>query len=357
MKEAKKGVTILREYTLIGILVSKRNERKGTLQLYQRHHSLPLKLCAFAHKDVLWKKHKIVGLQLIGNKWTQRVLPFPQAVYNRCYNKSIASIRRLERVIGRGKCFNIINWFNKWEVYNFLRQSYLKRYVPDTFLLDEVDIAELIRVNKLLYIKPCYGNQGNSVYRLELKENGEIHISLHSLAPSFICRKGEDIRHKLGSFLGSDSYIVQKGVQSSRINQQYYDIRALVQKDISGRWRVSNRACRVAYELYFNTTVYQTILDADEILARLFPLRVMKEIALEAIDEVSVNAALVLESHVAGLGELSVDFVLDREMKLWIIEINGKPQKTIYQDMKNSKSADLVYRRPLEYSYYLSRQP
>ena len=79
--------------------------------------------------------------------------------------------------------------------------------------------------------------------------------------------------------------------------------------------------------------------------------------SLRLIDEVSVNAAQVLESHMAGVGELAVDFVLDREMKLWIIEINGKPQKSIYQDIKNFKSAELVYRRPMEYAYYLSSQP
>lgn len=36
---------------------------------------------------------------------------------------------------------------------------------------------------------------------------------------------------------------------------------------------------------------------------------------------------------------------LQSEMKLWIIEINGKPQKTIYQDIKSFRSKALVYRR------------
>jgi hypothetical protein len=55
------------------------------------------------------------------------------------------------------------------------------------------------------------------------------------------------------------------------------------------------------------------------------------------------------------LGEISVNFVLDKEMKLWIIELNGKPQKSIYKDIKNFKYEQLIYRRPLEYAYFLSQ--
>ena len=343
------------DYPLIGILVPNKKNRKRILKLYQRYHNLPVKLFAFTPADIFWQKLQIVGICEIGGKWKESIFPFPDAVYNRCYNKKTTTIQLLEHIIGQGKCFNRINWFNKWEVYNSLKQSNLKRYIPDTFLFDQADLSELLKKYKLVFIKPAYGNQGKSVYRIELKENKDIHISLYSLAPRYICRENEDIQQKLNKLIDKKSYIIQQGIQSCQIENQYYDIRILVQKNIHGKWRVSTMTCRVANELYFNASVYQSIFDAEEIFDRIFPLKINKITALRSINKISINAAQLLENYMGLLGELSVDFVLDKEMKLWIIELNGKPQKSIYKDIKNFEYEQLIYRRPVEYAYYLSQ--
>ena len=339
---------------IIGVLVSTRNERKTNLKLYQGHHTLPLKLFAFSREDINWDKHKIIGLCQIGSKWEEKLFPFPHAVYNQCYNKISTTIEQLNNVIGGDKCFNSINWFSKWNVYNLLIHSNIQMHIPDTFLLNEVNISELVKKYKLVYVKPSYGNHGKSVYRLELKENGDIHMSLHSIAPRVICRKNEDIQQKLAQLLGENIFIVQKGIQTSQIDNQNYDIRVLVQKDIRGKWMVSTTVCRVAYECYFNTSAYKSIHDAEEFFDQIFPLKKMKESTINSINKISVNAAQVLESSMGLLGELSVDFVLDEEMNLWIIELNGKPQKSIYKDINKFKYEQLIYRRPVEYAYYLS---
>ncbi|ABR47569.1 hypothetical protein Amet_1369 [Alkaliphilus metalliredigens QYMF] len=282
------------------------------------------------------------------------MFPFPHAVYNHYYNKKAITIQRLNNIIGQDKCFNRINWFNKWEVYTLLKQSNLKRYIPDTFLFNEVNVTKLLKKYRLVYIKPAYGNKGKSVYRVELKENGDTYISLHSLPPRFICRKNEDLQKRLDELLNEKIFIVQKGIQSNQINHQYYDIRVLVQKDIRGKWTPSTTICRVANKHYFNTSVYESIYDAEKILDQIFPLKKMKENILQSINRISINAAQVLETHMGLLGEISVDFVLDEEMKLWIIELNGSPQKSIYKDIKNFKHKQLIYSRPMEYAYYLS---
>lgn len=148
---------------------------------------------------------------------------------------------------------------------------------------------------------------------------------------------------------------MQQGVQSSQLEHQSFDIRVLVQKNIHGKWTVSTMTCRVANELYFNASVYQSIFDAEETFDRIFPLKIKKIIALQSMNKISINAAQLLENHMGLLGEISVDFVLDKDMKLWIIELNGKPQKSIFKDIKNFKYEQIIYRRPVEYAYYLSQ--
>ncbi|WP_235427252.1 YheC/YheD family protein [Cohnella kolymensis] len=187
-----------------------------------------------------------------------------------------------------------------------------------------MSVSELLEKYKLLYIKPSYGSMGKSVYRVELKDSGDIHISLHSLAPRYICRKNENIQKKLDELLGLKKYMVQQGVHL--LSQRYFDIRVLVQKGILGEWMVSAITCRVAYEHYFNTSVCGTIYDVSEILPRIFMQEETNEI-LQSLYEVSVEASQEAETYMGSLGELSVDFVIDEHNKLWIIELNGKPQK------------------------------
>jgi len=333
-------------------MVGKKQGRKGVLKLYRRNRNLSLRLYAFTPADILWRKKRIIGLSLKKGVWKRRSFPLPHAVYNRCYNQNRITVQRLEKAIGKNKCFNNINSFNKWELYNLFKQSSLGCYVPDTFLYREAKISELLEKYKQVYIKPPYGHQGKSVYRVELADNGDTHISLHSVAPRYICRRNEDIQGRLDKLLGRQNYMVQQGIQVSQLNRRYFDIRALVQKGMRGEWTVSALIARVAYEGYFNTSMCDNVRDAADILLQVLSPEKTNEILL-SLFEVSVKAAAAAEAHIGLLGELSVDFALDEQSKLWIIELNGKPQKNIYDDLREIKR--IVYSRPLEYAYYLSQ--
>lgn len=339
---------------LIGIMVSNRGSRKSFLKLCLRYQILNLNLYAFTPRDIQWNKQRIIGLRLKKGKWTQGSFPFPHAVYNRCYNKKLSTIQRLEAAIGMNKCFNSINFFNKWDLSKLLAQSSLKPYVPDTFLYNEVNMSELLESYKLIYMKPIYGNKGASVYRVELMDNKDIHISMHSLAPRYIVRKNESIQEKLEKLLGHKSYIVQQGIPMSQLDHKYFDIRVLVQKGITGEWTISTIVSRVAHKGYFNTSMCEHIYHTDEVLSRLFSQEKVNDILL-SLHDISVKAAQAADIHMGSLGELSVDFAIDDNSNLQIIELNGKPQKSIYNDITNFRSKKLIYNRPLEYAYYLSQ--
>jgi len=340
---------------LIGILVPKKKDRINALKLYQHHYDLNMKVCAFTPADIFWRKQRIIGVYRTRDAWKEETLPFPDAVYNRCYKKTTNIAHSVESIIGH-KCFNTITHFNKWVIYNLLKKSQLKAYLPDTFLYDQSKFSNILEQFKLLYIKPVYGNKGKKVYRIELVENGDTLISSHSLAPRYICRKNEDIQGKLAEIMGQkQQYIMQKGIRSSQVEDCYYDLRVLVQKDIYGKWTISAIASRIAYDDFFNTAIFKAIYDAEIYLPQLFPLKETGETLLQILKDVSIKAAGLLDYHLGLLGELSVDFILDENSNLWIIEINGKPQKSIYKNIEGFRYEELIYQRPLEYAYYLSQ--
>lgn len=339
--------------TSIAIMVTGRKRRKKILKLYGRTHNLPVKLFAFTARDILWKKKKIRGLVRMGNKWRERAFPIPHAVYNQSYTNNTETIPRLQSLIAPAKCFNTVTRFNKWSLFNILRETSLKAFLPDTFLYSKDKIAPQLEKYKLIYMKPVYGSQGNQVYRVELKETREIHISCHSLPPVHICRES-DIADKLNELSGQETYIIQEAVHLRRLDQQYFDIRVLVQKNLHGAWTPSATTSRVAYPNYFNTSMYQSIYKLNNVLARLLPQEKTDTI-LHTLRKTSVQAAQHVENHIGLLGEISVDFGLDEQNKLWIIELNGHPQKSIYNDIKNFHNRQTIYSKPIEYAYYLSR--
>jgi len=98
----------------------------------------------------------------------------------------------------------------------------------------------------------------------------------------------------------------------------------------------------------------ERIYDAPKILQELYSHKEKKEI-LQSLNDISINTARIVEFDTGGLGELGIDFALDEERKLWIIEINGKPQKDIYKDLKGYQYKKLIYSRSIEYAYYLSQ--
>jgi hypothetical protein len=337
---------------MIGILVSNKSFRKGILEIYQKYNQLDLTLITFTPNDIFWGNNLLIGLCQKQGALVESMFTLPDAVYNQCYNNSLDVFKPLIGIIGEKNFFNAINSFNKLDIYSFLTQSKLKSHVPNTFLFKDINITEILEEYKLVYIKPFYGNKGQKVFRTELMENGDIHISLHSLAPRYICRKTDNINKIFKKLISQDFFLVQKGILSSHTDIPSYDIRVLVQKNFQGNWVVSSIACRVAFGLYFNASVFEEIFDIEDFIPNLFPNE--SEIIIQKLNAISIDAAKILETQIGLLGELSVDFMLDAERNLWIIEINGMPQKNIYDYIDGYKHLQLIYGRPLEYAYYLS---
>ena len=335
----------------IGILVANRNQRKYILKQYLEYNVSNMKIYCFTPSSINWEKRRILGMHRLNGKWSNDIFPFPSVVYNRCYNNDSKLIERLETVIGRNRCFNHVTRFNKHIVYKNLSQ-WLEPYLPELVMYDKENAAHLLEIHKLLYLKPCYGHKGKGVYRVELKESGEIEIGHHHYLPHIIVGDREQFQERIHELLGLKPYIIQKGIYVKPLNGQTFDMRVLVQKNKSGQWSVTNVISRVAHRGYFNTSICESICLSQEVLLQLYSPDEMNSI-LDSLYNVSLRAAEILEmDSKRNLAELSVDFVLDNDGHVWIIEVNGKPSKDLYVGIKKRYRA---FKRPMEYAYYLCK--
>jgi hypothetical protein len=185
---------------------------------------------------------------------------------------------------------------------------------------------------------------------VELMNSGEIHIGDHYFLPKIIVKDAMQYQESIDKLLGSTPYIIQKGIHIQKLNDQNFDIRALVQKIEMGLWSVTNVVSRIANNGSYNTSIYEKACLSQEVLKRLYPIESVNAIILSIYNN-SLRTAEIIDTETSyHMGEFSVDFALDNDAHPWIIEINGKPQKDLYNGIPNQNT---VYKRPMQYAQYL----
>lgn len=348
---AKKPGRIRKKKRLsIGILVADRKQRKPFLQLYGRY--VPPKVSLYAFHPASITGRGVRGLGLRNRVFQAKRFPLPDVVYNRCYGIGTPA---LENLLGRRiPHFNQRNQFNKEETDRLLRSSGLFGYLPDTAPYAPEGLKRMLEQHGTVVLKPSMGSRGYGVYRIELKDTGEVHISQHHFAPWRILPAGSAIEPALADLTGGSSYLIQSWIPSLLLDGKVFDIRVLVQKNRTGRWGVTNIISRVSYSGCFNTSMCGEVYRTEMLLGRIMPPERIQA-HLDSLRDISLCAAAGVELHSGmHLGEVSVDFALGEQDRLWIIEMNGQPQKSIYRELKISRD---VYRNPMEYARYLMSRP
>ncbi|NMO95849.1 YheC/YheD family protein [Paenibacillus lemnae] len=335
----------------LGIMVETEPLRKKILKPYVLSNSTPMKLYSFTPLSIHWRTGLVRGLEYIAGTWRERMFPFPHVVYNRCYNRESLLFKRIEQVIGKGRCFNHTNYWNKMDMIRFLSQS-LPDHIPETYVYRPQDLLMLSEKHPLMFFKPSYGSKGTGVYRSERKPEGSYWVGLHYNRPMAVLEQQTEWVVYLESLIGSKSYIVQKGISSiSHPSLRIFDIRALLQKNRQGNWDLTNLISRIANEGSYNTSICDDI-HPTAFWLRTFLTESSKNTVLHEILQIGMQTAHMLDSLGMGSGEFSIDFMLDEHLHPWIIELNGSPQKELYENMPERR---IVYQRPVEYAAYLAR--
>lgn len=334
----------------VGIMVANQKQRKRVLRTYQRVTPKHIKIYTFTPSSINWDQRNIVGLHYVKDALKKEAFPFPQVVYNRCYGAEYRLLRRIEKRIGKNKCFNHVNHFDKQDVYTLLSGTELNQYLPETLPFDEDNLDDLLDRHRVIYLKPTLGNRGRGVYRIEVTDAGEIHISQNYFAPMIICRDRDLYRKEVQRLIKSKTYIVQEGIACKQVKKRNFDIRVLMQRNRTGLWGVTNFISRKAHYGCFNTSLCASVAPTEEVLSHLYSSSDAGNV-LQSLVDVSLKTAAHIEDEGGyHLAEFSVDFAIDSNDKIWIIELNGDPQRTLFKDLKHYQD---VYRNPIRYARFL----
>ncbi len=312
---------------------------------------LPITLMQFTPGNINWKERRISGLVLENGNWIRATRDFPDAVYNRCYTSSSRIAKRLERFIGKGRVFNIYTMFDKYEIYNFFYRSWLAEYMIPTWPYDPILLLNKLSKGESVLIKPAKGSLGSNVIKFEKTGNA------YYVYPQTVYSINKfDTTKQLFAYINKTMrqnpyYIIQPFINFITDEDSVFDMRYLVQKNENGAWEVTADHCRISYEDFFITNLSYEIIPVQEIFEQLD----LDNALMTQMKEISIETAMLIEEKVGPLGELCVDFGIEENGRLRIIEINGKPDKSLFKDIGHE-----IYKKtlitPLQYAEYLTRQ-
>ncbi|MBE3595638.1 MAG: YheC/YheD family protein [Hydrogenibacillus sp.] len=297
--------------------------------------------CIVAARDALSpERPDVIAWALNGERWTYGRWPAPDVIIPRfAYRREEREAVRsgwYEGWRARGAIIFNTRYLSKWEVFQTLLKTPLADHLPPTALLDPVclshDLPRLLKAEcGAWFIKPAYGREGRGIWHL--KRDGEAFI-VRRPNPSgspFVERLTPDaLRHRMRAQAARRRLILQPDIELARIGDRPVDFRAVVAQTSPSAFRVASLVGRLGERGHFLTNLSQrgTLVPAYDALTVLQqtvnvpPISALKRLSLEAARALDAGRKLP-EPYL----ELGIDLGVDRQGRLWIVEINGKPSK------------------------------
>lgn len=292
-------------------------------------------------------------------------VPLPNVIYDRIGRRNVDQSFLVERLRNRlnseynEKYFNP-GFFDKWMVHSLLsRNRKLVRHLPVTSLSSDLAWRRTALREDVFFVKPISGSQGIGIARFRRLARGKWSYFWVKQGVGVKRGKISGLKNLLNfrqMHFPEDQYIVQKGVRLARAGGYPFDLRILLQKGKSGRWRIASRVARVATRKGALTNIARGARPATwREVFRLSGLgktaRARVRLSL-AIRRMALRVAKGLERAMGRpLGELGVDIAIDRSGRLWLLEANAKPGHQM-SDEKRKRFFSIPYL--LRYCLYLS---
>ncbi|HZG77212.1 MAG TPA: YheC/YheD family protein [Paenibacillus sp.] len=277
-------------------------------------------------------------------KWVLGERPFPDVVYNRIPYRKFEQLPEVQEVIRDCLAHPTIRFFNpaffsKWSLFEWLRESKLTRgHIPETVRLSGLgEFARMVRKHRNVYLKPVKGKAGKGIMKVQqLSGKRRSNDDGYRLT----CQSGDGVEsmtfdtvtamyETVKKYMDDKEYIAQQGITLAVAGGRPFDLRALVQRNSRGEWRVSGIGARVAGASSITTHVPRggSIGDPSKLLATVFGPTSGRTILRQARETALVLASQIEKGSGHTLGEMSMDLGVDTTGKLWFFEANSKPMK------------------------------
>ncbi len=277
------------------------------------------------------------GYSFHQKQWKNHLFPEPNAIYNRIGSR-LFETSKVYQQFTHFLDKKDIPYFNhsfldKWDLHQAMSSfPEIIPYLPDTTLFNDYEnFTQKLNLYDCIFLKPVRGSQGKQILKIKKADNGYIvYYSSFSQEISSYFTSSYQLYKRLTERLNKKRYIIQQGINLVQFEKERpTDFRILCIKKDNNQWNVISSVARISSKEKMVSNLAQggeqkksidvlTTIYCEK-LAKQY-VKLMGELALEV-------ANLISESFEGLFGELGIDIALDKEGKLWIIEVNSKPSK------------------------------
>ncbi|WP_409345907.1 YheC/YheD family protein [Paenibacillus sp. MBLB4367] len=238
----------------------------------------------------------------------------------------------------------MVYWNNKLGKYRALRNdAELARHLPRTFVSSRTNVQRMLAKHKAVYLKPNHGTGGFGIYKLSRGDRG-YRLQNGTRSRSFDTFDGAYAVFMKGAM--KKTYLVQKCIPLLRYKGRPFDLRIMVQRNDRGKWDVTGMVGRLArpHKIVTNYHNGGKPMPVRELLSPHIPAA-KQDPYLKRLNSLSLRISTHLKRFFPRFRAYGVDLGIDEHMVPWIIEVNTRPDKYIFNALKDKR----MFRKILRY--------
>lgn len=213
---------------------------------------------------------------------------------------------------------------NKWlKTEALLGNESVAAHIPQTRKYNSESLKQMLHSFGMVVIKPVRGGGGYGV--IKVTYSGGIYSFTNMSRRSSFSTYDAMLR-ALNRAKVRRSYIIQQGIHLARIAGRPIDYRVKVVKH-NGKWTYRAMVGRLARPGLFVTNLCKggTQLSARSGLSRSLPRGTARKKSAE-MRNLTNTCIGIMESSFPGIDQLGFDYGIDLNGKVWIFEVNTRPQ-------------------------------
>lgn len=286
--------------------------------------------------------------------WEKGNFPYPGALYRKIRLVNDIRYNDLSGRVGN-KIFNSVN-FNKLQLKEILTSDpQMRKHLPDTAPLKNVKaLNKMLNLHGSVYLKPVKGAFGAGIQKVDRVKSRKDYIFIHRDGTKTVVNKIRTVEKLFRRLTNSEHYLIQQSVAFISKNK-HVDFRVIMQKDESENWKCSGIIARFGKERRIYTNDISSIQLGRAALRTTFQLDDDQASNKEQeIISICKQACVILEKFYGNYGDLGIDVVVDKALKVWLLEVNCQHQPEIAAPKEDPQMFYTVITRPFEYAKALA---
>jgi hypothetical protein len=357
---------------VLGILTLYLNEAKQLEEksVYRRMivegSKLGMDVFVFTPMDVHPSKEQVHAMiyDPKSGKWSRKWRSFPHMIYDRCRIQKSARFQQLLRFRARYNHLTYLNrpLRNKWIIHQtFSQRPRFRKHLPETVLYQSsADLQRMLRQSQVVYVKPSNGTGGRGILRIERQagERGTFDIQGRRQDRRIIAPRKVSLSRLEGivrQWCLGGRFLVQQGIPLRLPGGRFHDYRMLVQKNGHGVWELTGMAGRVGAARSITSNLHGGghAVRAEKLLRSWLGSQEKTTKVMKSAEKLGIEAAAFLEDSFSSLCELALDLAIDREGRIYILEVNPKPAREVFIRSGDTETYRKSLVRPLEYALWI----